>query len=162
MRIIKFAAAGAGLLALGLLYKPTPRFVWNATASAPIGLYLLTGSSPALGDLVLVTTPPSVQRLASDRRYLPMGVPLVKRIAGLSGDEICATGEEISINKRLVALRKSVDSKGRPMPFWSGCRTLSNEVFLLMEDVPASFDGRYFGPVLQASIIGKLRPLWTQ
>ncbi|NJO35955.1 MAG: S26 family signal peptidase, partial [Rhodospirillales bacterium] len=36
------------------------------------------------------------------------------------------------------------------------------EVFLLMEGVADSFDGRYFGPVPTASIIGRLAPLWTE
>jgi type IV secretory pathway protease TraF len=37
----------------------------------------------------------------------------------------------------------------------------AGEVFLLMEGVPDSFDGRYFGPVTTAAIVGRLVPLWT-
>jgi type IV secretory pathway protease TraF len=37
-----------------------------------------------------------------------------------------------------------------------------DELFLLMEGVPGSFDGRYFGPVNRSAIIGRLVPLWTE
>jgi type IV secretory pathway protease TraF len=33
---------------------------------------------------------------------------------------------------------------------------------LLMPGVPASFDGRYFGPIRASAVIGKLVPLWTR
>ena len=45
---------------------------------------------------------------------------------------------------------------------WSGCRTLRDgELFVLNADVPASLDGRYFGPSLVSSVIGRAVPVWT-
>jgi type IV secretory pathway protease TraF len=88
---------------------------------------------------------------------------MVKRIVGLAGDHICAQDQEIFIDGKLVAIRLKSDRAGRPLPAWTGCRTLNtHEVFLLMKDVPDSFDGRYFGPVAASSIIGRLLPLWTR
>ncbi len=111
---------------------------------------------------MLARLPDAAQKLAAERGYLPAGVPLVKRIAALSGDQVCAVGMTITINDRAVAERLESDSKGRPLPSWQGCRLLRrDEVFLLMEGVPDSFDGRYFGPVTRSAIIGKLIPLWT-
>ena len=108
-------------------------------------------------------TPDSVRTLAAERGYLPVNVPLVKRIVGVGGDIICAIGDAISINGRPVATRLQRDRFGRPLPSWSGCRRLGDgEVFLLMEGVADSFDGRYFGPVPASSIIGRLVPLWTE
>lgn len=159
-------AALLGMAALGVssLVSPSPRLVWNASASAPIGLYWVEPNMPIRrGDLVLATLPETMRWLAADRAYLPSNVPLVKRIEALSGDTICAVGEDIFVNGRKVAQRLKADGQGRVLPVWQGCRLLvSNEVFLLMEGVPDSFDGRYFGAVETRNIVGRLVPLWTR
>lgn len=139
-------------------------FVWNVTASAPIGLYRV-GHARALsrGDLVLAVPAPQLAAFAARRGYLPVRVPLVKRIAAVAGDDVCARGNAIIINGRLAAARLAADGKHRPLPAWSGCRTLrSGEVFLLMANVRASFDGRYFGPTKASEIAGNLESLWTR
>lgn len=153
-------AAGFALAAMSAPHRP--RLVWNATASAPIGLYWLSSSRDlAIGDLVLAEPPGWVRPLAAKRGYLPFNVPLVKRIAALSGDKICAVNCRVVINGRIAAVPQEWDTRHRPLPHWYGCRTLrSGEVFLLMAGVPASFDGRYFGPVSRHAVLGKLRPLW--
>jgi len=161
---VPLALAGLGLAALGfaLLAEPAPRLVWNASPSAPVGLYWASRAAPARGDLVLATLPPDARRLAADRRYLPAGVPLVKRLAAVSGDVVCTVGDAVFVNGKYVATRRNRDSFGRVLPRWSGCCTLAaDELFLLMADVSGSFDGRYFGPVRRARIIGRLVPLWT-
>jgi conjugative transfer signal peptidase TraF len=137
--------------------------VWNAGASAPIGLYRVLPGKLVCGDLVLVHTPESVRHLAAERGYLPLNVLLVKRVAAAGGDVVCAAGDAISINGRVVAKRLARDRLGRPLPAWSGCHLLDDgEAFLLMEGVSDSFDGRYFGPVPTAAIIGRLAPLWVE
>ncbi|HVT25486.1 MAG TPA: S26 family signal peptidase [Rhizomicrobium sp.] len=145
---------------------PSPRqalFVWNATASAPVGLYRVThGRALSRGDLVLAVPTPALAAFADARGYLPMRVPLVKRIAAVAGDDVCARGNAIFIDGRFAAARLAADREGRPLPSWSGCRTLrSGDVFLLMPDARASFDGRYFGPTTISDIAGTLEPLWT-
>jgi conjugative transfer signal peptidase TraF len=155
-----------GVLGIGALAwsPPTPRLVWNATASAPIGLYRLElRGSIARGDLVFATLPDSARRLAASRGYLPSNVPLVKRVEALAGDRICAAGDGIIVNERVVARRLPADGQGRPLPAWQGCRTLAaTEILLLTESVPDSFDGRYFGPIGTDHILGRLVPLWTR
>jgi conjugative transfer signal peptidase TraF len=138
--------------------------IWNATASAPIGLYRVThGRALARSDLVLAVPAPQLAAFADARGYLPRGVPLVKRIAAVAGDGVCARGNAIFIDGRFAATRLAADGKGRPLPSWSGCRTLhANEVFLLMPDARASFDGRYFGPTPASQVVGLPDPLWTR
>ncbi|MGE4061678.1 MAG: conjugative transfer signal peptidase TraF [Sphingomonadales bacterium] len=161
--ILALSLFGLGLVGLAMLAQPAPWLVWNASASAPIGLYRVLPGKLVRGDLVLVHTPDSVRHLAAERGYLPATAPLVKRIAALDGDVICAAANVISVNGRVVAERLARDRLGRPLPAWTGCQTLeTNDVFLLMEDVASSFDGRYFGPVRRAAIIGRLAPLWTE
>ncbi|HTN59957.1 MAG TPA: S26 family signal peptidase [Devosia sp.] len=139
-------------------------FIWNASASAPLGLYRVThGRALSRGRLVLAIPAPPLAAFAARRGYLPSGVPLVKRIAAVAGDAVCAHGIAIFINGRLAAARLAMDGKGRPLPAWSGCRMLEQgEVFLLMANVRASFDGRYFGPTKASQIVGTLEPLWTR
>ena len=158
-------AATVGVISLGVssLTHPAPWLVWNASASAPLGLYWITHAQVvSRGDLLLAEPPDPAHRLAAERGYLPIDVPLVKRVAALPGDIVCSAGVAVTINGRQVAERLSADSRGRALPTWEGCRVLqSGEVFLLMEGVPDSFDSRYFGPVAATAIIGRLVPLWT-
>ena len=138
--------------------------IWNATASAPIGLYRVTHARAlSRGGLVLAIPGPQLAAFAAARGYLPRSVPLVKRIAAVAGDDVCARGNAIFINGRFAAARLAADGKSRPLPSWSGCRTLrANEVFLLMSNVRTSFDGRYFGPTPASQVVGLLDPLWTR
>jgi conjugative transfer signal peptidase TraF len=155
---------GIALVIAPTAVETTPRLVWNASASAPPGLYWLTGKSELKhGDLVLAEVTEPVQSVANERGYLPLGVPLIKPLAALPGDHICTIGRAILIGGSVAARRLKRDSKGRIMPAWSGCRLLTaDEVLLLNPAVPDSFDGRYFGPTRVNEIIGRLIPLWTR
>jgi conjugative transfer signal peptidase TraF len=145
------------------IWKPLPHLVYNRSASAPLGFYRLTSDvSFGRGDLVFARLPEPAAQLAASRRYLPLSVPVVKRIAALDGDLVCAQSGIVSINNSFAARTLPHDSEGRPLLASHGCRPLaSGEVFLLMTDAPASFDSRYFGPIQTTAIIGRLVPLWT-
>ncbi|MGX8009624.1 S26 family signal peptidase [Mesorhizobium sp. ORM8.1] len=152
-----------GLIAFGPLANPSPFLVWNASASAPAGLYRVVAGAPARGDLVLAGAPDAIAGLAAERGYLPNGVPLVKHIAALPHERVCAFNEAIIIGGKIVARRLATDTQARPLPWWSGCRALADdEFFVLNGEVLRSFDSRYFGPVRAANIIGRLAPLWTE
>jgi conjugative transfer signal peptidase TraF len=163
IRRMAMTGAGVVLVLLSAFLPPPPRLLWNASASAPIGLYSVApGAWLERGDMAVAWVPERYRQLAADRRYLPLGVPLVKRVAAYGGDKVCAVGNQIFVDGRRAAQRQIADSKGRPMPKWSGCiRLHGREVFLLMDN-PASFDGRYFGATKGAEIIGKARRLWRR
>ena len=64
---------GAALAIASSLVDSPPILVWNATASAPRGLYCiapLTGLQA--GDLVLVQPDPASAALYAERGYLPL------------------------------------------------------------------------------------------
>lgn len=153
-----------GLFVAVALIGPAPRFLWNASASAPIGLYRLHPSrTPAVGDLVAATPPPGLARWMAERHYLPVGVPLLKHVAAKPGQRVCRNGGAISIDGRPIARARARDSRNRPLPVWSGCRTLkSGELLLLNPAVPDSLDGRYFGPLPAAAVIGRAVPILTR
>ncbi|HYC95367.1 MAG TPA: S26 family signal peptidase [Sphingomicrobium sp.] len=157
---VLIGAAAVPLLA-SITWPPPVLLLWNASASAPIGLYRVHREGPPRrGDTVVAWTPAPARSLASRRRYLPANVPLVKRVAAAGGDRVCAGGKEVSINGRLVAMRQQSDPAGRRMPWWVGCRALQRNEYLLLMDSPASFDGRYFGLTRGSEILGIAELLW--
>lgn len=160
-------AAALGLLCGGLLIStalpPSPRIIWNASASAAIGLYAVTpGARPRVGDIVIARVPERDRMFAARRHYLPANVPLVKRVRAEPGDRVCAFEGAVFVNGRRIVTRRMVDARGRVMPWWTGCVTLRRGALLLLMDHPASFDGRYFGPTARGDIIGTAQLLWRR
>ena len=155
----------AGMSALPLAATvawPVPRLlVWNASASAPLGLYAVRPHVPIRrGDMVIAWTPEPARSLAAVRHYLPQNVPVVKRSVAVAGDRVCAAGRTVSINGKVAAIRRNADAAGRPLPSWAGCRRLVDGEHLLLMDHPASFDGRYFGVTQATDILGAARLVW--
>ena len=153
--------------ALGVFLGAAPRFhppllVWNASASAPIGLYAVERPTDLhLADLVIVRPPPQLESFLADRDYLPRGVPLVKHVSALFGQSVCRTGFVITIDAVAVANARETDSRSRSLPSWQGCRIVrEHEVFLLNSQSADSLDGRYFGVLPLSSIVGRALPLW--
>ena len=163
-RIVAIVASAIAIGGMAAPLSHPPRLIWNATASAPIGLYEVRSQVTfARGELVLVRPPQWVRIFAAARGYLPNTVPMVKRIAAENGDIVCRERDAITINHRVVAHALLADREGRALPAWSGCHRLGEgKIFLLMDGVRASFDSRYFGPVPTTAIVGKAVPLWTR
>ncbi len=157
------ASICVGLVAT-VVVTPLPRLVWNASASAPLGLYGVTpGAEVRAGDMVIARLPATFRALAARRHYLPPGVPLVKRVAAGPGARVCALDGAISVDGKGLARQRERDRAGRVMPKWVGCRTLgAGEYLLLMADVRDSFDGRYFGVTAERDLIGKALPIWVR
>jgi len=164
-RVGLFGLCAGLFLSLGVTIAspPRPRLLWNASASAPVGLWRVSpGSSARRGDMVVVRLASPWREFAARRHYLPANVPLLKRVAAVPGDRVCGYGPWIFVSGRVAAVRLGTDGAGRPMPRWQGCRTLGRDTLLLLMDDPASFDGRYFGPVVRSAVVGKAVPLWLR
>lgn len=162
LKLVALAGLVAAPVAASAYQKVPTLLVWNASASAPTGLYAVSRSGPVRpGDMVIAWAPGQARSLAASRRYLPANIPLVKRVAATQRDRVCAHGPEIWINGRLAAARLETDPSGRAMPWWAGCRSLRpGDVFLLM-DSPLSFDGRYFGITRESDLVGRAKLLWA-
>lgn len=159
------AAVGVLVVVLGstVLFPPRPWLVWNASPSAPVGLYWIDRPRGiAVGDMVIARVPEPWRELAAERRYVPVRVPLVKRVAAAPGDSVCASGRSVFVNGAWAATRRLADGRGRAMPWWAGCTALRDGAMLLLMPDPASFDGRYFGPTERSDIVGRARLLWAR
>jgi conjugative transfer signal peptidase TraF len=152
---------GVSLIAFSSAAHPMPRLLWNASASVPIGFYVIHPAGRlTVGELLAVRPPAPLAQFMAARRYLAFGVPLIKHVAALSGEIVCRSGFTITVNGIAEAQAFDRDARGRKLPVWQGCRTVrSGEVFLMNAGVPDSFDGRYFGPVPDSTIIGSATPM---
>lgn len=146
------------------VFDPLPRLVWNASASAPLGLYRIEPErDPPVGALVAVTPPEPVGRWMAERGYLGEDVPLLKHVSARAGQRVCRIGGIVSVDSRPVAVALTRDRLDRPLPVWQGCRSLApGELLLLNPTHPDSLDGRYFGPLRASAVLGRAIPILTR
>ncbi len=157
------AALSVTLTVLPAVAAWSPRLLWNASASVPVGLYRLQPVDHlAIGDLVAVQPPAALSDFLDARGYLPRGVPLLKHVVALEGALVCRSGDGITVDHRLLGHAQAQDRNDRDLPIWRGCHRLAaGEVFLMNPDAPDSLDGRYFGTLPRTAITARLTPLWT-
>jgi type IV secretory pathway protease TraF len=154
-------AAIALLGGISVCVRPAPRLLWNATTSAPVGLYGLEPiGTPRVGDLVAVRATGWLAEWLAVRGYLPPGVLLVKRIAAASASEVCRRGADVLIDGRIAAVAEAKDRFGRPLPVWTGCVVLTASQVLLLNPAPGSLDGRYFGATPGNDIVAEAHLIW--
>lgn len=130
--------------------------IYNASSSMPPGIYVRMNSPIVRHSIVTVRARDVALNYATARRFTDANDRFLKRVAALDGDVVCALGPLVTINHELTLQRRTVDSVGRALPTWSGCRRLDAQVFLI-GDTADSFDGRYWGPVASEQIEGVWR-----
>jgi len=162
---VMVCVVGLGAI-LGLAKSSSPsriRLIYNPSASAPVGWYLIERAAAIrVNDFVLAWLPREAAWLAGERGYLPVSIPILKRVGAIGSQEVCGRGHDVLIDGRVVAHGLRLDSWGRNLAVWTHCRLLStDEIFLLSLTNAASFDSRYFGPIERRNVIGKAIPLWT-
>ena len=164
-RIATMLATALSSITLGTsaFVDPPKTLIWNASASAPIGLYAVRPANELdVTDLVAVAVPPLIAEFMADRGYLAMGAPMMKRVLALPGQTVCRHGLDVIAYGSTIGHAREHDNAGRKMPVWQGCRRIGDdEVFLMNFDVPDSVDGRYFGPLSRGFVIGHALPVWT-
>jgi conjugative transfer signal peptidase TraF len=144
----------------------------NGTDSEPIGIYWAISRAPAKGDFVFALPPAQpIFKLAKERGYLAAGpspagtCALIKQVAAVGGDRVTIDAEGVRINGVLLknSAPRPADDAGRPMRAYElSDYTLGSEEVLLMSDYsPASFDGRYFGPLSRTTIQSVIVPIIT-
>jgi len=153
--------AATGLL-LSTLGGATPHYIWNASKSVPIGLYRL---QPVKGlsvtELVAVRPPDLLAAFLDLNGYLPIGVPMLKRVLALPGQTVCRSYLTIAVDGIDVGQAREHDGRGRPLPVWHGCRVIADgDVFVMNWQSTDSLDSRYFGPLPASAVIGRAVPVW--
>lgn len=167
-----FACMGIGLAALcvpavmPVATRDRVFIVYNPSDSVPRGWYRIgrmeSAASLHVGSIVLARLPADVAAFAAQRGYLPSSVPILKRIGALAPQSVCVRGQLVHVDGIMVATVRTHDGAHRALQAWSQCRPLAvDELFLLGDTNPASFDSRYFGPISGSAVLGVAQPLWT-
>jgi conjugative transfer signal peptidase TraF len=154
---------GITVLVAPVVAEPVPLYVWNASESVPLGLYRLQPADRLfVTELVAIKPPEPLATFLDLNGYLPVGIPMLKRVLALPGQTVCRSGHTISIDKIDMGEVRERDSHGRPLPVWHGWRVVGeDELFLMNRQSKDSLDGRYFGPIAASAVIGRALPVWT-
>jgi conjugative transfer signal peptidase TraF len=158
-----FTAVVATSLLLSTIGGTTPQYIWNASNSVPIGLYRVQPATRlAVTELVAVQPPDLLAAFLDLNGYLPIGVPMLKRVLALPGQSVCRNGLTITVDGIEVGDAQERDGRGRPLPVWHGCRVIADgDVFVMNWQSADSLDGRYFGPLPASAVVGRAVPVWT-
>ncbi len=143
----------------------------NLTRSEPVGLYKVVPETPTRGDLASFCLSPEneYKELTADRNYLgtsllcPSGQkPLLKEVAGISGDSITVGFSSIQVNDTIFILTsRTHDSNGRKLPHELRSGVIpEGKALLLSTHHKNSFDSRYFG-LVDAKALHKVIPVFT-
>lgn len=127
------------------LFDPADRLIWNRTASAPIGLYWLKNAPYIYGQWGILSADSADAQWAQTNGFVGPAWPLLKRVSGVAGDEICRCGKDVYVNGERSAEAHLADAGGRELPVWQGCMILGESEIFLLNVHPDSLDGRYFG-----------------
>jgi conjugative transfer signal peptidase TraF len=157
------AAIAMAVCALGDWLPLELGYCLNITPSEPAGIYELVPGGVARGGLVLLKQP-HASAASILRRYAPANLPLIKRVAALPGDVVRVTADGVYVNG--VRWPESVplahDAEGRPLrPYPFGAYRVAAGELWAMSNHPRGLDSRYFGPLPEASVISRLKPLLT-
>ncbi len=94
--------------------------------------------------------------------YVPIGVPMLKRVLALPGQTVCRNGLTIAVDGIDMGQAHERDGRGRPLPVWQGCRVIAGgDIFVMNWQCADSLDGRYFGPLPASAVIGRAVAVWT-
>ena len=167
MRTHVLAGMGIGLMALcaPLAMHPPVQVIYNPSDSVPRGWYRIEAiadiNSLLVGSIVLAQLPDDTAAFAAQRGYLPAGIPILKRIGAMAPQSVCIRSHVVRIDGEVAATARRYDGVHRPLQAWTQCRCLvEDELFLLSDTNPSSFDSRYFGPILASAVLGVARPIW--
>jgi conjugative transfer signal peptidase TraF len=160
----------AGLAGMWLVCTIGLRVNWSG--SEPVGIYWAVSKVPGKGDFVFVLPPAMpIFRLAKERGYLAAGpgpagtCGLTKQIVAVGGDRVAIDREGVRVNGILLknSAPRVTDEAGQLMPacYLSDYTLRVDEVLLMSDHDPASFDGRYFGPLPKTTIQSVIMPVIT-
>lgn len=135
----------------------------NTTPSIATGIYLRTFETPAVGRVVRFPLPPAMADYLS---AYPKAAEffrfhaLLKPVVAGPGDLVCMDDARMfSVDGSRLGRAERLDPHGRPLPTWTGCRRLADEVAVFTDHIAYSFDSRYYGPVA-LSDVAVYRLLW--
>lgn len=165
-------AIGGGVLLATVAVLGAAGFRINTTPSIPVGIYVTASGSFERGAYVMFCPPPGEAFSQVRHRgyvgpgFCPGGYGyLMKRVLAAKGDRVSIRAEGVRVNGRLLPLSQPlrIDAAGRPLAYFPvDEQWLEDDQVLVMSDVnPKSYDGRYFGPIRFSQIKTVVVPVIT-
>ena len=151
-----FFSAGSFLAiqGYGITYQPS--------RSMPVGWYVTYPVYHPLqkGDTILFRPTSSVLHYMMQRGWIGAHTAMMKEIFAVPGDTVCIHQGMLYINGKSTTSVLTEYAPGKPLPQVLLCQHLPSGKYMAMSTYNAhSFDSRYFGPIDQESIIGKVSKL---
>jgi conjugative transfer signal peptidase TraF len=145
----------------------------NSTHSIPIGIYKVTYEPVQKGKYVMFCPPDNeIFREAKERGYLQKGhcknnyMPLMKMVAATEGDTVSVFGDGIHINNKILPQTEPIfkDGLGRPLTPYplTYYQLKSDELFLVGNFVPNSWDSRYYGIITKEQVESVVKPILVE
>lgn len=133
-------------------------FIWNGSASAPVGLYVKVSSENlALDDFVLVKTGNKLDPISELFPTKP--TYLLKHIELLPGERYRVDGSSV-FTERQVFKRQETSLNGIKLPrLEDGTYLVPDNHYFVANFPEKSYDSRYFGPVAKSDIAEKVVPV---
>jgi len=135
----------------------------NASESLPVGIYRVSPTG------AFVEFCPDDHGLSAQRHYRARGVcpdgadPLLKPVVARPGDEVVLSTAGMAVNGKLLPNTTPLarDSEGRPLARWAPgqYRTPAGTLWVASTYNSRSYDSRYFGPIRESTVRGRLRPV---
>ncbi|RNK73298.1 S26 family signal peptidase, partial [Xanthomonas vasicola] len=123
----------------------------------------------------LIAFPPhnAAARYGFERGWMKPGSLYIKRVGAVAGDTVCVDVEVTIATPTTpghpatftrVGAVSATDHTGVPLPHaLQGCnRVPAGHIFPVGDGLANSYDGRYYGFVPVALIVGRITPIWTQ
>ncbi len=145
---------------------------FNHSQSVAPGFYWVVDKPPEKGDFVsFCPAQDSITQMAYERGYIGFGncpghtERLLKIVNGKGGDTIELTKAGVVINGSLLSNTTILTQDGlnRPLTLFDKKRRIlqADELWVMTNRSPLSFDSRYFGPIRLAQISAVVKPIWT-
>lgn len=162
MRALRYVVPSVAVVLLtavaGYLVNPQTMVFRNITPSMPLGWYLRNPVGEPVKGAIIAFKPPAIALVHG----WPADIPLLKHVAAAGGDKVCSDGKAVAVNDQFIGSVMTRLPNGRPLPVWKGCQVLlDDQVFPIATGIPDSFDGRAYGPIKTADVIGVFWPVWT-
>ncbi|RNK59639.1 S26 family signal peptidase [Xanthomonas vasicola] len=147
----------------------------NLSPSVAQGMYLLDSNKRSAERGQLIAFPPhnAAARYGFERGWMKPGSLYIKRVGAVAGDTVCVDVEVTIATPTTpghpatftrVGAVSATDHTGVPLPHaLQGCnRVPAGHIFPVGDGLANSYDGRYYGFVPVALIVGRITPIWTQ
>jgi conjugative transfer signal peptidase TraF len=145
---------------------------FNHSESVAPGFYWVVDKQPEKGDFVsFCPAQNTITQMAYERGYIGFGncpghyERLLKHVVGVTGDTVAILDHGVTINQTLQPDSTALpfDGIGRPLKSYSKNRLIlkPNELWVMSNRSPLSFDSRYFGPIHQNQVSDVVRPVLT-